>query len=148
MSVIKIRLGDNIASMGPEFEKAVEDMFRSVKPVFYGSAPKWRPAMDIYESADEIIVLAELAGVDKDNLEVEVNSKAVRIVGFRPAPRTTENATYRLAEIQYGDFERTIFFPSPIDTQSVKASYADGFLRIQLTKKPKDVPHKIHISDG
>jgi len=116
--------------------------------MFILSERMWKPQMDIYESPEEILILAEIAGVNKDNLELEINSKAVRIYGSRPEMPRMKNSTYRLAEIQYGQFERVLFLPAPIDTDKVTASFQNGFLQIRLTKIPRDVTYKIPISDG
>ena len=148
MDYIKIRFGNDFDRLSSRFEKTIEHMFRSTSPMFILSERTWKPQMDIYESPDEILILAEIAGVNKDNLELEINSKAVRIHGSRPEMPRMKNATYRLAEIQYGQFERVLFLPAPIDTDKVSASYQNGFLQIRLTKIPRDVIHKIPISDG
>ena len=83
MDYIKIRFGDDLDDMGSRFEKTLEQMFRSVNPMFSLSERNWSPQMDIYETQDEIIVRAEIAGVDKENLQVEINSRAVQITGTR-----------------------------------------------------------------
>jgi len=103
--------------------------------------------MDIYETQEEIIIRAEIAGVDKENLEVEINSKAVRIHGKRTEMSRMDNATYRLAEIQYGCFERILFLPSPIDRKLSVLHILNGFLQIRLAKLPVNIVHKIPISD-
>ena len=148
MDYIKIRFGNDFDRLSSSFERTVEHMFRSTGPMFMLSERTWKPQMDIYESPEEILILAEIAGVSKDNLELEINSKAVRIHGSRPEMPRMENSTYRLAEIQYGRFERVLFLPAPIDTDKVTASYQNGFLQIRLTKIPQDVTYKIPISDG
>jgi HSP20 family protein len=148
MDYIKIRFGHDLDRLSSDFEKTIENMFRSTGPMFTLSERTWKPQMDIYESPEEILILAEIAGVDKENLEVEINSKAVRIHGSRPEMPKLKNSTYRLAEIQYGKFERVLFLPAPIDTDKVTASYQNGFLQIRLTKIPLNVTYKIPISDG
>jgi hypothetical protein len=84
MSTIKIRFADEIEALGGKVERAVEDMFRSFSPVFNLAERSWKPLMDMYETPGQIIVLAEVAGVDKDDLEVEISTRAVRI---RAAPK-------------------------------------------------------------
>lgn len=148
MDYIKIRFGNDFDRLASRIEESIDDIFRSMSPTFSLSERKWKPQMDIYETPDEIIILAEIAGVKKENLEIEINSKAVRIFGIRTEPPRLENATYRLAEIQYGRFERVLFLPSPIDTDKVSASHLNGFLQIRLTKLPQNVTHKIPISEG
>jgi HSP20 family protein len=148
MDYIKIRFGEDFGELSSECEKAMDGMFRSISPMFTLSRRTWKPQMDIYETHEEIIILAEIAGVDKENLEVEINRKAVRIFGNRKPMPTADSATYRLAEIQYGAFERVLFLPAPIDPEVVSASYLNGFLQIRLAKLPSDKTHKIPISDG
>ncbi len=150
MDYIKIRFGDDLDPFSSTFEKAVEDIFRPrpVSPMFTSSERTWSPQMDIYETVDEIIILAEIAGVSKDDLEVEINRKAVKIYGNRRPVHRLNNSTYRLAEIQYGKFERILFLPTPIDTEMVSASFLNGLLQIHLAKIPVDVIHKIPIKDG
>ncbi|MFZ7125865.1 MAG: Hsp20/alpha crystallin family protein [Desulfobacterales bacterium] len=148
MDYIKIRLGDDFGNLGSRFEKTLDSLFRSVNPMFADCEHVWKPQMDIYESPEEIAILAEIAGVPKDELDVEINSKAVKISGRRNQKFRLENASYRLAEIQYGPFERILFLPSPVDPEVVSASYANGFLQIRLAKIPVDQPRKIPIADG
>jgi len=150
MDYIKIRFGNDFDQLTSRFDKTFEEMFRPrpVSPMFTSSERTWNPQMDIYETQDEIIIQAEIAGVDTENLEVEINSKAVRIYGKRSEMPLIKNATYRLAEIQYGKFERILFLPRPVDTEVVTSSYSNGFLKIRLSKLPVDVTHKIPISDG
>ena len=147
MDYIKIRFTSEFDQAGSKFEKSVDDMFRSIGPVFSLSERTWKPSMDIYETAEEIIVLAEIAGVDKDDIELEISSKAVRIYGQRGPQTQWGEASFRLAEIQYGKFERILYLPSPIDTEVVSAAYANGMLQVRLAKlKPQT--YKIPISDG
>lgn len=147
MDYIKIRFGDDFSRLSPECERTMDDMLRSISPMFTLSHRTWKPQMDIYETNEEIVILAEIAGVEKDDLEVEINQKAVRIYGTRKPAFSAKNATYRLAEIQYGSFERVLFLPAPIDPEVVSASYVNGFLRIRLAKLPRDKTHRIPIAD-
>lgn len=131
MSNIKILFGSGVILPG----SSDSDTFTTVDSMFSVTFRKWNPSMDIYETEEEIIVLAEIAGVEKENLEVEVNSKALCIRGVRICQAPLENANYKLAEIFYGPFERTIFLPRPVDVEKVAASYVNGFLKITLKKQ-------------
>lgn len=144
MDYIKIRFGDDFDHL----DKTIESVFRTINPMVSLAKRTWTPQMDIYETPDEIVVRAEIAGVDKENLEVEISSKALKIYGGRTEPPCVEDATYRLAEIQYGRFERILYLPCPIDADRVTTSYENGFLEIRLTKLPKDKTYKIPISGG
>jgi HSP20 family protein len=148
MDYIKIRFGNDFGTSDSGFDKTIEDMFRSINPMFSLSERVWKPQMDIYETSEEVIILAEVAGVDKENLEVEISSRAIRIRGNREEAPRVENTTYRLAEIQYGTFERILYLPALIDTDKVSASYLNGFLQVRLAKLSQDRTHKITISEG
>jgi len=147
MDYIKIQFSNNFDELGSRIEKTIEDMFRSMNPVFSLSECTWKPQMDIYEIPEEIIIIAEIAGVNKENLGIKINSKAVKIYGYRTELPHVENIKYRLAEIRYDKFERTLFLPAPIDTDKVTASYINGFLQIKLAKLPIDKTRKMPITE-
>jgi len=148
MDYIKIRFISDFDQIDSEVEKTIDGMFRSISPMFMLSARKWKPQMDIYETPDQILILAEIAGVKKEDLELEISNKAVRIYGIRAEFPRGKNAKYRLAEIQYGRFERILYLPAPIDPEVVSASYSNGFLQIRLAKLSLDKIRKIDITHG
>ena len=148
MDYIKIRFGNSFSHSGSKVEKTIEDMFRSLSPMFSLSERTWKPPMDICETADEIIILAEIAGVGKENMEVEINSSAVRICGQRDEIPRQADTSYRLAEIQYGQFERILVLPAPIDPEKVSATYTNGFLEIRMPKLQPPKTLRIPISEG
>ena len=147
MEFFKIRFGNDLDEITYRFEKTIGEMLGPMGPSFMLSERAWRPPMDMYETTDTVVILAEIGGVDKADLEVEISTKAVRIQGQRLAPACSPDHTYRLAEIQYGRFERILFLPSPIDPEQVKAASKNGFLEIRLTKRPVDQSFKVPISN-
>lgn len=150
MEYIKIRFGDQYDRVGSQFEKTLDNIFRPrpINPMFACKDCSWFPQMDMYETEKEVIIWAELAGVEKENLEVEVNSKAVRIHGMRKEMPRDPAGAYRLAEIRYGRFERVLYLPSPVDTEVVSSSFVNGLLAIRMAKLEVHKTHKIPISDG
>jgi len=148
MDYIKIRFSNEFDKAESKIEGSIEDIFRSINPMFSLEERAWKPPMDICETTDDIIIRAEVAGVDKEKLEVEINSRAVKIFGTRKEQSRDENATYRLAEIQYGKFERVLYLPAPIDTDNVSTSYANGFLEVRLAKKKFEKTYKIPVSSS
>ena len=150
MDYIKIRFGKDFNQLSSRFDKAMEDIFRPrpVSPMFTSYERTWTPQMDMYEAPEEIIIRAEIAGVSKEDLEVEINSRAVRISGARREMPSDKDSTYRLAEIQYGQFERVLYLPAPIDPEVVSSTYADGFLQVRMAKRPPNKTYKIPIVDG
>lgn len=150
MDYIKIRFGSDSDDLAFRLERTIEDIFRprSVSPMFTSGESAWIPSMDMYETREEIIIRAEMAGVEKENLEVEINSRAVRISGSRRELPCQADSTYRLAEIQYGRFERVLYLPAPIDPEVVSSNYTNGFLQLRLAKKRMEERFSVPISDG
>lgn len=148
MDFIKIRLSEDFGQLSSKFEKTIDDMFRSMSTGFTLAERSWKPPMDMNETPEEVVIVAEVAGVAKEDLEVEISTRAVRIQGDRTIRHCTPDSTYRLAEIQYGRFERVIFLPAPIDPEIVSATYANGFLEIRLAKQPQEKTHKVPIIEG
>ncbi len=146
MDYIKIRFSNEFEKVQSKVESSIEDIFRSINPLFSLDERTWKPPMDIYETTDNIIIRAEVAGVDKDMLEVEISSRAVKIFGTRRELPRSAGATYRLAEIQYGNFERILYLPALIDTENVSTSYANGFLEVRLAKQKAEKAYKIPVS--
>ena len=142
MSLIKIKFGNNFEE---EFEKAVDEVFHLVIPAFKHHQCIWKPNIDVYESLDEIMVLADLAGLNKEELHIELGRKKIKIAGVRKTIWALEKGRFYLAEIPHGHFERNIILPAPVDAPSAVASYADGILMIRINKLPAGKTHRIHI---
>ncbi len=81
MEYIKIRFGKNLEEMHSRLQRTIDEMFRQVNPMLVLSEQTWRPQMDIYETSEDIIITGVIAGVDKEELEVELAQRAVRISG-------------------------------------------------------------------
>lgn len=94
----------------------------------------WRPPTDVYETADKLIVVIELAGVSEEDMAVTLFSDLLVVEGRRQQALFTEaNACHQLG-IKYGDFRSEIHVPFPVDNGKVKAEYKDGFLMVVLAK--------------
>jgi HSP20 family protein len=146
MEHIEIRFGDNLETHASE-DKSFEHMFQSVNPMFCFSKRIWKPQMDIFETRSEIIIQAEIAGVSRDDIVIELNNKAVKITGSRKNNHPDPTATFRLAEIQFGLFERVLYLPSVIDVEKVAALFCNGFLELTLGKLfSKDIKRKSNVS--
>ena len=146
MKHIEIRFGDNIETHARE-EKSFEEMFQSVNPMFCFSKRIWKPQMDIFETRNEIILQAEIAGVRREDIIIEVSNKAIKISGSRKTNHPDRTATYRLAEIQFGQFERILYLPTVIDVEKVSAKFSNGFLELTLGKLLREnIKNKQNVS--
>jgi HSP20 family protein len=106
----------------------------------------WNPAIDLYESADDIIVNAELPGMKKQEIDVSLHDGALSISGERKREEKFEDAeTYR-SERFVGRFHRSVTLPTPVKSEQVKAQYKDGILTITLPKAEEAKPKQIEVS--
>jgi len=145
MNFIKIRFGNNFEE---EFQKAVDEVFHLVLPSYRHLECIWRPNVDVYESLDEIVVLADVAGLNKEELHIELDRKKIKISGIRKTIRLLKDARYCQAEIPHGYFEKNVLLPAPVDAHSAVASYADGILMVRINKSPTNKTHRISIKTG
>jgi HSP20 family protein len=89
-----------------------------------------------------------MAGLNKEELHIELDRKKIKIAGVRKAIQLLKNARYCQAEIPHGYFERSVLFPSPVDAQSAVASYSDGILMVRINKLPAIKAHRISVKTG
>jgi len=147
MNLIKIRIADALGTMDREIERTLDEMFHLANPKFSLNQNTWRPQIDIYENTEEIIILVDIAGVETDNLHIEIDQRTVKIYGIRGTNIQSSGARYRLAEIPTGYFERSVSLPASIDTQRVEATYKDGLLHLRMAKRPLNRAYKIPINN-
>lgn len=148
MDYIKIKFARDFDDSSSESERSFEELFHSMKPLFTLSNQVFQPAVDIYETPDQVIVRIEIAGVEKDDFSVELSRTAVRIRGVRKELTRKRDAAYRLAEIQYGPFERILRLPRAVDPEVTSTVYKSGFLELHLAKSAKPKVYKIEVVDG
>lgn len=148
MHTIKVRFGEDPGRPENDPRRIIDEMFNLVNPRYNACHRIWRPQMDIYESPDEIILVVEIAGAKREDLQIEIGRKTVKMSGRRRIRPLSEDARYRLVEIPYGYFERSLVLPAPIDADQVDATYVDGLLQIRMAKLPADTKRKIHVQNG
>ena len=118
----------------------------SKPPQIRFSPAGWEPAIDVYETDDEIVVIVELAGVKESDIEILVDRDKFTIRGERrKAVVTSVKRTYYQIEIISGPFARSIALPVAVDTTESKAYYADGLVEVVLPKAGKGRTHKVDI---
>jgi len=97
----------------------------------------WHPKCDVFQTDTHWIVVAELAGVEKDEISISISPEYLRISGSRTFPTTNCPLSYYNMEIETGHFERRIFFPElALDKDSPQVSYINGMLRIAFALAP------------
>ena len=98
------------------------------------SPTDWEPPLDIYETEDKIIIIAELPGVKKDQVSVTVERNVLTIEGERPKRVPMRTVHVHQMEIPYGRFARRIQLPTQADVEAIEAKFREGYLRIEVPR--------------
>jgi len=105
----------------------------------------WSPTSDVIETKDEIVIKAELPGIDAKDVGVEIESGVLTIKGERNAEKETEENDYRRVERAYGSFLRSFTLPPNVEAEKISAVFANGLLEVHLPKKEGEKPRLIKV---
>jgi len=105
----------------------------------------WNPSVDIYDENDSIVLKAELPGVDKDNIEVDVKDSILTLKGERTLDNEVKEDNYYRRERSFGKFERSFTLPVHVDPDAIKAEYKDGLLKVEIPKPIENKPKQITV---
>jgi HSP20 family protein len=105
----------------------------------------WSPAVDVFDSKDNIMVKADIPGLRKEDIDIAVHGDTLTIRGEKKEEKETKDKNYVKTERFYGSFNRALTLPSEVDAGKVKASYKEGVLEITLPKKEDAKPKQIKV---
>lgn len=110
------------------------DLDRMINRFFGRDDELWSPAIDVVEEEGNLVVHAEIPGMNKDDIKVVVNDNVLTISGERKQESETKDKRFHRVERYYGRFSRQMMLPSSVDSTKVKAKYQDGVLTVILPK--------------
>jgi len=103
------------------------------------------PAVDMYDDDKEIVVKAEVPGIDKDDINITVADNTLTIKGKTKKDEETKEEDYYYAERTFGSFSRRLELPEKVQESKIKAKFKDGILEVHLPKTPEDKAKKIKV---
>ncbi len=137
-----------IDRMRNEMER-LYDRFLDLRPFRrFTEEGEWMPTVDVSETEREIIVNAEVPGVEAKDIDVNLVGDVLTIKGERKREHEEKEENFHRIERSYGSFYRSLRLPSEVDGEKIMASYKKGVLRISLPKTKKATAKKIEISAG
>ena len=107
----------------------------------------WSPSVDIFETEGEIIVKAELPGLERKDIVLHLENNVLTLRGERKFEKETKEENYHRIERSYGNFSRSFSIPATVDEEKIRADYKDGVLKIALPKKDQAKPKQINIAE-
>lgn len=106
----------------------------------------WAPAVDIFEHEGNLVLKAELPGVDPKDVDVRVENNVLTLRGERKFESEVKREQYHRVERAYGSFSRSFTLPNAVDTEKIKAEYKDGVLRVTLPQREDAKPKQIAVA--
>ncbi|MBI2567025.1 MAG: Hsp20/alpha crystallin family protein [Candidatus Schekmanbacteria bacterium] len=104
----------------------------------------WSPAVDIHETKDAVVLTAELPGLSRDDLKINIEGRTLSISGEKKLDKETRRENYHRIERRYGSFTRSFTLPANVDTGAIAANLKDGMLTLRLPKveaeQGKEIP--------
>ena len=105
----------------------------------------WAPAVDIYETENELVVKADLPEVQEKDIDVRVENNTLTIRGERKFSNQVHEDNYLRVERAYGTFTRSFSLPNTVNTEAIKAEYKNGVLTVSMPKREETKPKQIKI---
>jgi HSP20 family protein len=124
------------------FELPVWSSFARTGQLFTG----WSPALDLYQSNDNVIAVVELPGMRKEDIEISLHDGTLTISGERKRENSSNDDKAERTERYVGTFRRSIALPTRVDAGKVSATYRDGILTVTLPKAEEVKPKQIQVS--
>lgn len=105
----------------------------------------WSPAVDIFENENELVLTAEIPGIDEKDLEIKIEDNTLTLKGERKFEKETKEENYHRIERSYGSFYRAFTLPHSVDAEKVQAEHENGVLKISMPKRQELKPRTVRI---
>jgi HSP20 family protein len=139
----------NLMTLQDRMNRVFDEAYRSRRDASeddWALGGNWAPAVDIYEQGDNIILKAELPGIDPKDVDIRVENNVLSLRGERKFDSGVKRESCHRVERAYGAFSRSFTLPSIVDTAGIKAQYRDGILQVTLPHKEEARPKQISVA--
>lgn len=124
------------------FEESVEN------PGYWDRPGHWALALDVVENPESFTVKASVPGINPDDLEITLSDNVLTIKGEIQESQEAEGANWHLRERRFGNFQRSITLPTPVNAEAIDATYVDGVLTLKVPKAEEIRPRRINVKAG
>ena len=147
MAVVRWDPFRDLNALQDRMNRLFDDTSRTWRTDEPAATTTWSPAVDIFETQGEIVVKAELPGMDRNDITLNLEKNVLTLKGERKFEKETKEDNYHRIERSYGGFSRAFSIPATVDEEKIKAEYKDGVLKIVLPKKEQVKPKQIRIAE-
>lgn len=145
MQLVKWNPMRDMLGFNNKADRFFNDFFYPSRDMNVAKDWNWNPRVDIYEDEDAIVLKAELPGVEKDNIVVDVKGKVLTLKGERSSDTDVKEESYYRRERTFGSFERRFNLPDNVDPEKITADYKDGILKVGIPKPEENKPRQITV---
>jgi HSP20 family protein len=151
MAIVRWEPFRDLASLQERMNRMFDESFRGIGrggEEDWALGGSWAPAVDIYEHEGNIVLKAELPGIDPKDVDIRLENGVLTLRGERKLDQEVKKENYHRVERTYGAFSRSFTLPTMVDQEKIKAEYKDGVLKLHLPKKDEAKPKQIQINVG
>jgi HSP20 family protein len=128
-----------------EMTQAQSQLNKLVDQVMGARQESWLPAIDVFDQKDAVVLKAELAGMNPDDIHIEVEDNVLTVRGERRFEEEVDEDRYYRVERRFGSFQRSLALPQGMNAADISASYEDGILTITVPKVEEEKPKRIEV---
>jgi HSP20 family protein len=148
MALVRWEPGREVDSLQSEVNRVFDAFFGGSAAGTASRARRWVPPMDLVETDDHLVLRADLPGMKRDDVEIEIKDGALTVSGERKAEHEENAEGYYRVERAYGRFSRSLTLPDGIEPDAVEAHFQDGVLEVRIPKPAERKPHRVEIGAG
>ena len=148
MSIMRWDGLEELGTLRRSMDRLFDDIFTTQRPGPEPAAVAWKPAIEMFETEQAVIVRAELPNIDPKQVDVTVADDAVTLRGETKHEEERKGRNYYRSEFRYGSFSRTLPLATEVKSAEAKASYKDGVLEVTIPKSDRVKPTSVKVQVG
>src|SRR6202790_2964892 len=133
-----------LSTLQDQFNRLFNESFRTHAEE--SAMTTWAPAVDIYETPNELVVKADLPDVNEKDIDVRVENNLPTIRGERKFEKSVSEENYLRIERTYGSFSRSFSLPNTVNSEAIGAEYKNGVLTVNLPKREESKPRQVKVT--
>ena len=147
MTIVRWDPFRNVATLQDRINRLFDDAFPRARGMDEDVAQcAWRPAVDIYETEEAIVFKAELPGINKEDVSVEVKDNVLTIKGERAEEKAVNDENYFRRERCFGVFSRSFNLQQTVAPENIKAKFKNGILEVTIPKPIQEKPKQVSVN--
>jgi HSP20 family protein len=133
-----------LATLQDQFNRIFNESFRTQGEE--SALTSWAPAVDIYETPNDLVVKADLPDVNEKDIDVRVENNLLTIRGERKFEKSVSEENFLRVERTYGSFSRSFSLPNSVNAETIAAEYKNGVLTVTLPKREESKPRQVKVT--